>query len=147
MVKSSMTSKTQTQSQRIGNVAEQVALDYLQRHGLQLLARNYHSRYGEIDLIMLDRDCVVFVEVKARKNNAWYCASESVDRRKQHKIIKTAEYYLQNYAIYADKDCRFDVIAIDYRADEIAWAEPELPCQPTLPDSTVQWIQHAYWVE
>lgn len=140
-------SRIQTKSQRIGNAAEQVALHYLQRQGLQLLERNYHSRYGEIDLIMLERDCVVFVEVRARKSNAWHCASESVDWRKQQKIIKTAQCYLQNYAIYADNDCRFDVIAIDYRADAIAWAEPELPIQTTLPDSTVQWIQHAYWVE
>lgn len=142
-----LTSRVQGISQRIGANAERYALHYLQRQGLQLLVKNYHSRYGEIDLIMLEQDCVVFVEVRARKHNAWLSASESVDRRKQQKIIKTAQHYLQNYAIYADKDCRFDVIAIDYRADEIDKADMTSVCHETLLDSTVQWIQNAYWVE
>ena len=53
----------------MGDWAEQLACDWLGKHGLNLHARNFRSRYGEIDLIMQDGNCLVFIEVKYRKNN------------------------------------------------------------------------------
>ena len=53
----------------MGDWAEQLACDWLAKHGLNLHARNFRSRYGEIDLIIQDGNCLVFIEVKYRKNN------------------------------------------------------------------------------
>ena len=94
-----------------GSDAEQLADDYLQQHKLRLVTKNYHSRRGEIDLIMQEQQTLVFVEVRYRKNSRFGSALESVNRQKQLKIIATAEHYLmQNKADYSDY--RFDVVAI-----------------------------------
>ena len=95
----------------IGQQAEQWASEYLQQQGLQLVTTNYHCRRGEIDLIMHDHDTLVFVEVRYRKTSTFGSALESVDHRKQKKLIVTAEHYLQkNTASFSHY--RFDVIAI-----------------------------------
>ena len=72
--------------------------------------RNYHSRYGEIDLIMQDKDTLVFVEVRYRKSDGHGGAIESIDRHKQSRIVNTAENYLQAHSW--DGPCRFDIVAI-----------------------------------
>lgn len=94
-----------------GKQAEQFACHYLQKQNLTLITQNYHCRRGEIDLIMQDQYTLVFVEVRYRKNARFGSALESVDHRKQAKIITTAEHYLlQNRQQYSDY--RFDVIAV-----------------------------------
>lgn len=65
-----------------GSQAEQLALNYLQQQGLTLITQNYHSRRGEIDLIMLDENTLVFVEVRYRKSAAYGSALESVNSQK-----------------------------------------------------------------
>ena len=62
-----------------GKKAEDVACSFLQRNGLSLVERNYHCRYGEIDLIMHDDDTLVFVEVRYRNSNKFGDAAESID--------------------------------------------------------------------
>ncbi len=94
--------------------SEDLALKYLKRHGLKLLARNYRSRHGEIDLIMQDKDILVFVEVRYRKHDNYGSAAESVDRHKQSRIANTAESYLQAHPW--DGPCRFDIVAIQSKA-------------------------------
>ena len=94
-----------------GQQAEQLACQYLQQHQLKLITQNYHCRRGEIDLIMQDENTLVFVEVRYRKTARFGSALESVDHKKQLKIITTAEHFLmQNDGSYVDY--RFDVIAI-----------------------------------
>lgn len=95
---------------QIGNNGEALALSYLINNNLKLIIQNFHSRFGEIDLIMQDQDTTVFVEVKKRKSTL-DDALESISSAKQKKLIKTAEYYLMKngYGI----NCRFDAIAID----------------------------------
>jgi len=90
--------------------AELACCKYLQRQGLKLLAKNYHGRRGELDLVMQDSNTVVFVEVRYRKSNAYGGALESITSSKQEKLRVTAEQYLQRETelIYG----RFDVVAM-----------------------------------
>lgn len=95
-----------------GRAAEALARAHLEAQGLRLLARNWACRRGELDLVMLDGDTVVFVEVRCRRHAAWGGALESIDGRKQAKLIITAQHYLQREARWANHPCRFDVVAI-----------------------------------
>lgn len=95
-----------------GQQAEELACCFLQEKGLKLLTRNYHTRHGEIDLIMRDNEALVFVEVRYRSNRQYGSAVESVDRRKQAKLISTAQHYLQQHRKAARSPCRFDVVGI-----------------------------------
>lgn len=103
----------------LGSEAENIAAIYLQQKGLKLLARNYQSRYGEIDLIMQSGKTLVFVEVRLRTNNHFGGAAMSVTSSKQQKIIKTASHYLQQHG---SANCRFDVILMSKPSeDAIEW--------------------------
>src|SRR5437899_5283595 len=73
-----------------GDRAEQIAAGYLQRKGLALIETHYRCRWGEIDLILRDRDTVVFTEVRLRRSKDFGGAAYSVDARKQARIIATA---------------------------------------------------------
>jgi putative endonuclease len=97
--------------QVIGQHAERLAENHLQKNGLRLLLRNYRCRSGEIDLIMADRDTLVFVEVRYRKDQNFGGALASVDRRKQQRLLLAAQHYLQQ-SNSVSRPCRFDVVAI-----------------------------------
>ena len=110
-------------SSRTGRDAETDAIDFLQQQGLKLVDRNYHSRRGEIDIIMRDVDTLIFIEVKYRRSDRYGGAAEMVTPQKQKKIIATALHYLQHKRL--DPACRFDVIAI-------------------TPERGVEWIKAAF---
>ncbi len=97
----------------VGQQAETQALKFLRGKGLRLLERNFHCRFGEIDLVMRDGECVVFVEVRKRKRNNIAAATQSVGSQKQRKLTLAASYYLAGLATDALPTCRFDVIGID----------------------------------
>ena len=99
--------------QQIGKDAEQKALAYLKRQGLKLISQNYHCRFGEIDLIMQDKEQLVFIEVRSRRHRNWGGAVLSVDVHKQKKLIKTASYFLSQQKSSNLPVCRFDVIAFE----------------------------------
>ena len=99
-------------SNAFGIWAEQLAQRYLQQQGFTLLVQGYCCRYGEIDLIMVNAEQLIFVEVKARASTTFGEASESISFYKQRKVIRTAEYFLLEHAEYQDFSCRFDVICI-----------------------------------
>jgi len=101
-----------------GTAAESQACNYLQQHGLQLIERNYRCRQGEIDLIMHDDNCTVFVEVRYRRNSNFGSAAESVDQRKQKKIITTASHYLQQHSELTQQPARFDVVSMSPQGNE-----------------------------
>jgi putative endonuclease len=101
-----------------GAVFEQRACDELRRAGLTLLARNYTTRYGELDLVMLDRGMVVFVEVRHRLSRSRGDAAASVNYSKQAKLIQTAALWLASHPSYASHTCRFDVVTYDGPADQ-----------------------------
>jgi putative endonuclease len=101
-------------SVKSGQMAEQLAVQYLQDQGLKLIQQNFHSRFGEIDAIMRDGDSVVFVEVKKRVAGI-DAALESITWAKQQKLVRAAKYYLTK--LNRDVACRFDAVAIDKHND------------------------------
>ena len=96
-----------------GALFERKAARLIRRAGLRIIARNYRAKPGEIDLIALDDRQLVFLEVRARSHRGFASAAASVDSRKQRRIINTALCFLQQYPEYADRACRFDVIAFE----------------------------------
>ncbi|TYT74901.1 YraN family protein [Desulfobotulus mexicanus] len=95
-----------------GQAAERVACDFLKKAGFCILANNFRSRFGEIDIVARQGEILVFVEVKARSSSAYGTAFETVDRRKQQKIIRTALFYLSRKSL-DNPYIRFDVIAVN----------------------------------
>lgn len=104
-------------SRALGNAIEQFACRYLQDRGLKPVARNYRCRIGEIDLVMRDDDCLVFIEVRYRSANAFSSAALTVDRRKQNKLLRTAEMFLATRPALAGRRARFDVVGVDAGPD------------------------------
>ncbi len=112
-------------TQQTGQLAEKQACDYLQRQGLRLIECNYRTRAGEIDLIMQDKEDIVFIEVRLRNNRHFGSGIDSIDYSKQQKIVKTAMHYLSEKQLLDTVNCRFDVIGISYRQPkvEIEWIQ------------------------
>lgn len=104
-----------------GYKAENIALNFLKKHGLSLKQSNFRCKLGEIDLIMLDNRYLVFVEVKMRKSNDFGGALASITHAKQQKIKKTATVYLLNNNYYDKYPMRFDVITIQGIPPKIDW--------------------------
>lgn len=101
-----------------GERAEDAALAYLQNHGLKLRARNYRSRFGEIDLVLDDRGTLVFVEVRKRSNPRFGSAAESITATKRGRLVATARQYLGS--LRREVPCRFDAVLID-GAGSVEW--------------------------
>jgi putative endonuclease len=95
---------------KAGDQAERIAAGYLQRKGLSLIETNYRCRWGEIDLVLRDRDTIVFTEVKLRRSRSFGGATYSVTPRKQTRIIAAARHYL---AGKKETPCRFDVVLLE----------------------------------
>lgn len=102
-----------TLKQLLGNRAERTSEKLLLNAGMRVLARNYRCKQGELDLVMRDADTVVFVEVRYRRQNRWGSAAETVDWRKQKRLIAAAHHYLLTHPHLADQPCRFDVVAAE----------------------------------
>ncbi|MCH8227080.1 MAG: YraN family protein [Proteobacteria bacterium] len=95
-----------------GSQWEKLAESFLHKRGLKTLERNYHSRFGEIDLIMMDRHTLVFTEVRYRRDSAYGSGAESVTFTKQKRITRAAQRFLQLHQHHASLACRFDVVSI-----------------------------------
>jgi putative endonuclease len=103
-----------------GDEAERSAERYLIQRSLKLVARNYRTRFGEIDLIMQDGEVLVFVEVRLRKNNDFGGAAASIGEAKQRRLIAAAQQYIA--AMRHPPPCRFDAVLLgDMAAQEIEW--------------------------
>ena len=111
----------QRSRQQTGKDAERLAQRQLEQHGLRLLAHNWLCKRGELDLVMLDGDTVVFVEVRYRQHAQWGGALASIDARKRQKLILAAQTFLQQESRWANNPCRFDVIAIDSSTPDMNW--------------------------
>lgn len=97
---------------QLGMEYEQKVASVLEKHGYQILERNYRCKSGEIDLIALDMDCLVFVEVKYRNNDEIGRPEEAVDRKKQSVICRVADDYRMKHPQYETYQIRFDVAAV-----------------------------------
>ena len=95
-----------------GSRWERAAESFLRKRGLKTLARNYHSRLGEIDLVMLDDPVLVFVEVRFRNSDRHGSGAETVTRVKQARLASAARRYLGHHPGHAQRACRFDVVSI-----------------------------------
>ena len=119
----------------IGLFGENEAVNFLKKKGLNLLDRNYHSKYGEIDIIANDDKYIIFCEVKTRKDGIFSKPAEAVDEEKQKKILKTASIYLQQHKSL-NLQPKFDVIEIiyeDFNGEEKV--------------KSINHIENAFWME
>jgi len=111
-----------------GAGVEAAARRHLLLAGLQDIAANAQCRVGELDLVMRDGDCVVFVEVRYRGSAAFGGGAASVDGRKQRRLVRAAQVFLQRFPSFAQAPCRFDVVE--------ASGDPEHP--------DLRWIRAAF---
>jgi putative endonuclease len=100
-----------TPAQASGADAEQAAENCLVRAGLDIIARNYRTRFGEIDLVARDGETLVFVEVRLRTSERFGGAAASIDARKRARIVSAAHHYLSRLG--RNPPCRFDVVTLD----------------------------------
>lgn len=114
-----------------GAIWEQRALHFLEHQGLQLVARNFRTPMGELDLVMLEAGCLVFVEVRQRRQSRFGGGAMSVTPAKQQRLFRAAGAYLQRHRQYQKSRCRFDVIAYDTADDA---------------DAPPRWIRNAFEV-
>ncbi len=106
-----------------GQRAELKAERHLKSKGLKLVARNWHCRQGELDLIMHDDEFLVFVEVRMRKASVFGGGLDSVDQFKQAKLGQAAALFLSGHPAWQQHPCRFDVVAIDRASGQIEWLQ------------------------
>jgi putative endonuclease len=102
-----------------GSHAEDQALRYLQQHGLRLLARNWRCKLGELDLVMQDGDTVAVIEVRSRARSDRGTAAETIDARKQLRVVRATQLWLARRPDLAELPLRFDVVTLD--AGELEW--------------------------
>lgn len=101
----------------LGQEGERLAERYLRKKGYKLVERNYRCAVGELDLIVLDRRIVVFVEVKTRTGHGFGSPLEAVEFRKQRKMIQAAQFFLSAKGLQ-QREARFDVIGISWPGRE-----------------------------
>lgn len=145
-------------SGKAGDRGEDAALEFLTGQGLRCVERNWRAagRYGtEIDLIMQDGETLVFVEVKLRKSTQYGGAAGSIDWRKQQKIIRAAQQYIQRFGAIPPA-CRFDTVLIHaaaYTADR--QQQNRKKSQPYRADmeradaerADIEWLRAAFSVQ
>lgn len=118
---------TKNSTEKLGLLGEKAAAKYLRRKGYRIIAHSHRQRLGEIDLIAIDRDCLVFVEVKTWRSDDFADPSEAVDLRKQERITRAALIYLKKKKLL-DRPARFDVISLVWPAD----SGSDQPSQPRI---------------
>lgn len=99
-----------------GDRGEKRAGKFLRRQGMRILARQFETRWGELDLIARDGDVIVFVEVKTRRSAATTHPAEAVDRRKQTHLTKAALYWMKQNGLLNHR-ARFDVVTVVWSDD------------------------------
>lgn len=107
-----------------GEWAEDEACRHLERRGLRVVARNFTTRRGEIDLIMRDGQVLVFVEVRSRNRTDFGDPVATIGHTKQQRISRAAQQFLLTRREWRDHPCRFDVVGIlarEQKACEITW--------------------------
>ena len=95
-----------------GRAGEEAAALHLEKKGIKVLYKNFRSRKGEIDIIAIDKETIVFAEVKAWATFGLDTLEYAIDARKQHKIIETSKYFLSLHREYRYMAIRFDVIFV-----------------------------------
>ena len=110
-----------------GREGEQIAAEFLQKQGYKIIAGNFHTPYGEIDIIARDARQLVFVEIKTRSSDRFGSPQAAVTKSKLQKIIKSAHIYM---SAYGKQSFRIDVVAItfpetgDYKIEHLKNVSP-----------------------
>ncbi len=105
---------------RIGEEGEEIAAKYLEDKGYKILERNFRCKIGEIDIIAKGGDILVFIEVKSKTGLGYGSPEDMVDRRKQKKVKRVAEFYMREKEIPSqDLDWRIDILAIEFEGGRI----------------------------
>ena len=104
-----------------GAAAETLAAAFLQRQGLEITARNYRCRFGEIDLIARDGKTLVFVEVRQRKAENFGGAAASITHDKRTRLLRTARHYLAQDR--GEHPCRFDAVLLSGEPPRVEWIQ------------------------
>ncbi len=103
-----------TEKQRLGKAGEKLASAYLRQKGYSILARNFRSGYGELDLVALDGDCVVFAEVKSYFADPLQLPEFRVSKKQKDTIIRTAFAFLAQFPEWEDHPVRFDLLVVNF---------------------------------
>lgn len=106
-----------TATSQTGQVAEDIACDFLKSQGLQLIARNYRCRLGELDLVFRDGSLLIVVEVRARRSQRYGGAVASVGAAKQRRLILATRQFIATHPGAEQMPVRFDVLALNGRPD------------------------------
>ena len=101
---------------QIGKIGEDMVADFLKSKGYIIVAKNYHSRFGEIDIIAENREYILFVEVKTRKKGSMVTPADAVNKQKQKKIILTSYDFLSKLRIKINY--RYDVAEVHYEINK-----------------------------
>ena len=115
-------------TQVLGAAAEARAAELLVAHGLRVIERNFRVRGGELDLICLEGDAVVFVEVRWRRNLNFGGAAASITPRKMSRLALAAQYWLARHPQFRHAPCRFDCVLSNGTGEEL----------------TVEWLRDAF---
>lgn len=103
----------------VGTKTEELACTYLKNQGLRIVAMNFRSKFGEVDIVAYDNETLVFVEVKYRKTASSGFPEEAVDYRKINNICRVCDYYRVRHKVPDNIQIRFDVVAIE--GDKVRW--------------------------
>jgi putative endonuclease len=95
----------------LGADGEKVAEEFLRRRRYTIVERNYRCRAGEVDLVALDGDTIVFIEVKTRRSEGFGTPLDAVDLRKQRQVCRAAQQFLVERRLH-DRPARFDVVGV-----------------------------------
>jgi putative endonuclease len=98
----------------LGRAGEAQAARFLEAQGYVLLARNWRIREGELDIVAQEGDTLAFVEVKSLRTRVYGAGEERIDARKQQRLALLAERFLATHPELTFRQCRFDVVVIDY---------------------------------
>ena len=98
---------------KLGSRGEALAWNFLRKQGYRLLEKNYRTRFGEVDVIAQKDNFVVFLEVKTRRDHQFGAPEESIDWRKQQKLSRVAQAYLQTRKL-ENRPARFDVLSVTW---------------------------------
>lgn len=102
-----------------GQAIENTCRDFLIQQGISIIAGNFHSKMGEIDLIGTDKDTLIFFEVRYRENKGYGNAFESVTSKKQQRIYQTAQFFIMKHPQFQRFFYRFDIIGASTYNGEI----------------------------
>lgn len=118
-------------TKQTGQTGEALAETFLKKHGYRMVEHNFRCKFGEIDLIAYKDKTLCFIEVKTRSSDAFGEPIDAVDRAKQKRLIRLANYYLFKKKVSDALPCRFDVVSILMGQDKTA-VSPANRDKPTI---------------